>query len=34
VPEAVKWVLLAGMLLGRLEFFVIFVLASPRHWRG
>ena len=34
LPEAVKWVLLAGMLLGRLEFFVIFVLASPRHWRG
>ncbi len=33
MPDAVKWVLLAGMLLGRLEFFVIFVLASPRHWR-
>ena len=29
-----KWLLAAGMLLGRLEFFTILVLFSPAFWRG
>jgi trk system potassium uptake protein TrkH len=34
LPDAAKWLLSAGMLLGRLEFFTVLVLLSPRFWRG
>lgn len=33
LPDAAKWALAFGMLLGRLEFFTILVLAMPRFWR-
>jgi trk system potassium uptake protein len=33
LPDAAKWVLSAGMLLGRLEFFTILVLFAPSFWR-
>lgn len=29
-----KWVLCAGMLLGRLELFTLLVLFTPAYWRG
>ncbi|MEO0319700.1 MAG: hypothetical protein AAF199_02275 [Pseudomonadota bacterium] len=29
-----KWLIAGGMLLGRLEFFTIFVLFSPAFWRA
>lgn len=32
LSEAAKWVLMAGMLLGRLEIFTVLVLLSPRFW--
>ena len=34
LPDAAKWLMSAGMLLGRLEFFTILVLFSPAFWRG
>ncbi len=34
LPAAAKWVLSAAMLLGRLEFFTVLVLFTPRFWRG
>ena len=34
LPDAAKWVLSAGMLLGRLELFTILVLFTPTFWRG
>ncbi len=34
IPEAAKWVLAAGMLLGRLELFTVLVLFVPSFWRG
>ena len=34
MPEAVKWLMSAGMLFGRLEFFTLMVLFSPAFWRG
>ena len=34
LPDAAKWLLSAGMLLGRLELFTVFVLLMPRFWRG
>ena len=34
LPDAAKWVLAAGMLLGRLELFTVLVLFSPAFWRG
>jgi trk system potassium uptake protein TrkH len=34
LPSAAKWLLAAGMLVGRLELFTVFVLLSPRFWRG
>jgi len=34
LPDAAKWVLSAGMLLGRLELFTILVLFTPAFWRG
>jgi len=33
LPSAAKWILSAGMLLGRLEFFTILVLFAPSFWR-
>lgn len=33
LPDAAKWLLSLGMLLGRLEFFTVLVLLSPRFWR-
>ena len=32
--ETAKWILSAGMLLGRLELFTIMVLFLPRFWRS
>ena len=33
LPDSAKWVLSAGMLLGRLELFTVLVLFSPNFWR-
>lgn len=33
LPDAAKWALALGMLLGRLEFFTVLVLVMPRFWR-
>ncbi len=33
-PDAAKWLLAAGMLLGRLELFTVLVLFSRSFWRG
>lgn len=34
LPDAAKWLLAFGMLLGRLELFTILVLLAPSFWRG
>ncbi len=34
LPDAAKWAMSAGMLLGRLELFTILVLFTPGFWRG
>jgi trk system potassium uptake protein TrkH len=34
LPEAVKWLLCFGMLLGRLELFTVLILFFPQFWRG
>ena len=34
LPDGAKWLLSAGMLLGRLELFTVLVLLSPIFWRG
>jgi trk system potassium uptake protein TrkH len=34
LPDGAKWVLSAGMLLGRLELFTVLVLLNPRFWRA
>lgn len=34
LSDAAKWVLAVGMLLGRLEFFTVLVVLTPRFWRG
>ena len=34
VPNAGKWVLMAAMVLGRLEIFTLLVLLSPQYWRS
>lgn len=34
LPDAVKWLLAAGMLIGRLEVFTLFVLFTPAFWRA
>jgi trk system potassium uptake protein len=34
LPDAAKWLLAFGMLLGRLELFTILVLLVPSFWRG
>jgi trk system potassium uptake protein TrkH len=33
IPAAGKWILILCMLLGRLEIFTLFALATPRFWR-
>lgn len=34
LPDAAKWLLSAGMLLGRLELFTVLVLLAPGFWRN
>ncbi len=34
LPDGAKWVLSAGMLLGRLELFTVLILFVPAFWRG
>ncbi|MFQ5620141.1 MAG: TrkH family potassium uptake protein, partial [Rhodospirillales bacterium] len=34
LPDAAKWLLSAGMLLGRLELFTVIVLFTRSFWRG
>jgi len=29
-----KWLLIVGMLLGRLELMTVFILFTPRFWRN
>ena len=33
LPDAAKWILSVGMLLGRLEIITVFVLCIPAFWR-
>lgn len=33
LPDSAKWILSAGMLLGRLEIFTVLVLFAPNFWR-
>ena len=33
LPDAAKWILSGGMLLGRLEIITVFVLCIPAFWR-
>jgi trk system potassium uptake protein len=32
-PEAAKWIMIVGMLMGRLELMAVFVILMPRFWR-
>jgi len=34
LPDAAKWLLCFGMLLGRLELFTVLILFAPSFWRG
>lgn len=34
LPDAAKWMLSFGMLLGRLELFTVLILLAPGFWRG
>lgn len=34
LPDAAKWLLSVGMLLGRLELFTVLVLLTPHFWRN
>ena len=34
LPDAAKWLLSGGMLLGRLEIFTVLILLAPSFWRG
>jgi len=34
LPSASKWILSAGMILGRLEIFAILVIFLPSFWRN
>jgi trk system potassium uptake protein TrkH len=34
LPDAAKWLLALGMLLGRLELFTVLVLLTPKFWRS
>lgn len=33
-PTSAKWLMIAGMYLGRLELIAVFVVLMPRFWRG
>jgi trk system potassium uptake protein TrkH len=33
-PDLSKWIMIAGMLIGRLELLAVYVLLLPRFWRG
>jgi trk system potassium uptake protein TrkH len=33
LPDAAKWMLALGMLLGRLDLFTVLVLLVPAFWR-
>jgi len=34
LPDAAKWLLSIGMLLGRLELFTVLVMLAPSFWRS
>ncbi len=34
IPDAAKWVMCVGMILGRLELFTVLVLFMPQFWRS
>jgi len=34
LPDAAKWLLSFGMLLGRLELFTVLILFTPAFWRN
>lgn len=34
LPDAAKWALSFGMLLGRLEYLTLYILLTPMFWRG
>jgi trk system potassium uptake protein TrkH len=34
LPDAAKWILCFGMLLGRLELFTVLILFFPQFWKG
>ncbi len=34
LPDIAKWICASAMLLGRLEFVAVFVVLTPRFWRG
>jgi trk system potassium uptake protein len=34
LPDGAKWLLAAGMIMGRLEFMAVLVLFTRRFWRG
>ena len=34
LPDTSKWLLSAGMLLGRLEIFTVLVILTPAFWRN
>ena len=34
LPDAAKWILSAGMLLGRLEFLTVLILFTPTFWKA
>jgi len=34
IPDAAKWVMAIGMILGRLELFTVLVLLMPQFWRA
>ena len=33
LPDLAKWLLTVGMLLGRLEMFILLVLFAPSFWK-
>ena len=34
LPDSAKWILCAGMVLGRLEIFTMLVMLSPHFWKS
>lgn len=34
LPDGAKWLLMVGMIVGRLEYLTIFILLMPRFWRS